>query len=350
MDFSKIRNYLFLGLLLLVTVLFLYTIRPFAYPIFWAAVLANLFYPLYRRLDDLIHIPNLSALITIFITSIVILLPLAILGTLLVKESVGLYDTLNNNQGQISAIIQQSDRLIHNNTYFSTLRIDNTVLTEKITELGRVFINFIFNAATDLTQNSFQFIIFFFITLYTLFFFVRDGKKILKKLMYLCPLGDRYETMLYKKFTSATNATIKGVFLIGALQGLCGGILFAAVGVSGSIIWGIIMAVLSVIPVTGAFLVWLPAGIIMIILGHTAKGIIILVIGTLIISTIDNLLRPVVVGKDLQIHPLLILFSTLGGLVIFGISGFIIGPIIAALFLTFWEMYEEYYRRELSNN
>ncbi len=350
MDFSKIRNYLFLGLLLLATVLFFYIIRPFAYPLFWAAVMANLFYPMFLRLERLIRHPNLSALIVIFIASIIILLPLTILGTLLVKESVELYGALNDNQGQISATIQQINRLARENSYLAALKINDAVFAEKITELGRLVVNFIFNAATDFTQNSFQFIAYFFITLYTMFFFVRDGEKILKKLMYLCPLGNRYETMLYKKFTSTTSATIKGVFLISALQGLCGGILFAAAGISGAAIWGIIMAALSVIPVTGAFVVWLPAGVIMLLLGNFTQGIIILAVGAVIISTIDNFLRPVVVGKDLQIHPLLILFSTLGGLLLFGLSGFVIGPIITALFLTFWQMYEEYYHQELARN
>lgn len=350
MDFSKIRNYLFLGLLIVATVAFFYIIRPFAYPLFWAAVLANLFYPVYRRLESLLRHPNLSALIAISLAAIIILLPFTILGTLLVKESVELYGTLNDSHGQISAAIQQINRLVRENTYLATLKIDDSVIAGKITELGQIIVNFIFKAATDLTQNSFQFVAFFFITLYTMFFFVRDGEKILKKLMYLCPLGNRYETMLYKKFTSTTNATIKGVFLISALQGLCGGLLFAATGIRGAAIWGIIMAALSVIPVTGAFLVWLPAGIIMLILGNVTQGIIILAVGAAVISTIDNFLRPIVVGKNLQMHPLIILFSTLGGLALFGLSGFIIGPIIAALFLTFWHMYEEYYHEELERN
>ncbi|MBI5729169.1 MAG: AI-2E family transporter [Candidatus Magasanikbacteria bacterium] len=350
MDFSKIRNYLFLGLLLLVTIVFIYTIRPFAYPIFWAAVLATLFYPFYQRLERVVRHPNISASIILIFVTIIILLPLTILGTLFVKESLGVYEALNDNQGQISASIQQITGLLHNNPYLPTFKINDAVITEKITEFGRIVVSSIFNVAKNLTQNSLEFIAFFIITLYTLFFFVRDGEKILKKLMYLSPLGDRYETMLYAKFTATTSATIKGVLLISVVQGSLGGALFAITGIHSALIWGILMAALSVIPVTGAFLVWLPAGVITLLTGHVWQGIVILVVGVLIISTIDNLLRPVLVGKNLRIHPLLILFSTLGGLVLFGISGFVIGPIVASLFLSFWEMYEEYYRQELSRN
>jgi len=189
-----------------------------------------------------------------------------------------------------------------------------------------------------------------FIMFYTLFFFLRDGKKILEHLMHLSPLGNKYETMLYEKFTSTSRATLKGTFLVGCVQGTLGGLLFLAVGIPGALIWGLMMVALSIVPAVGCSIIWLPTGIIMLLMGNIWQGITILLFGTLVISNIDNLIRPPLVGKDIQMHPLLVLFSTLGGIFIFGISGFIIGPVIAALFTSVISIYDHYYRNELSNN
>ncbi len=350
MEFGKIRNYLFLGLLLSVTVLFFYIVKPFFFPIFWAAILAALFHPLLLRIDQKVKHRSLSTLLTLILITLIILIPLSIIGTLLLNESAGIYDAVKNNHGQFADSIQRLNYFLHHNGYIARLGIDDATVSTRLNELTQWALGVVLRSAQTLTQSSLQFVGLFLLMLYTLFFFLRDGEQMLKKLMYLMPLGDRYEALLYKKFTTTASATIRGTLLVGSLQGVMGGILFAVTGIDGAIIWGIIMAVLSIIPATGSFLVWLPAGIIMLALGHIWQGVVILLVGTLVISVIDNLLRPILVGKDLQMHPLLILFSTLGGLVLFGITGFIIGPIIAALFLSFWEMYEEYYHTELEHN
>ncbi len=350
MDFSKIRNYLFLGLLFIVTIIFLLLLKPFAYPLFWAAVIAGLFYPLYRRLNAWFKHENLSAIITLSAVIVIIIVPLAIIVTLLIKESLILYGTISNNSDQLGNTIHQITNFIKHNSYNKQLRIDEDFWVQKFSEIGQTVLNYIFTFLKDFTQNSLTFIVLFVVMLYTLFFFIRDGEKMLKKLLYLSPLGDRYEIMLYKKFTAAASAIIKGTIIIGGLQGMIGGVVFALSGIQGALIWGIIMTLFSVIPGVGSSIIWLPAALMMFLTGRIWQGTMILVVGTLIISTVDNLLRPLLVGKRLEMHPLFILFSTLGGIILFGISGFMIGPIMAALFLAFWEMYEEYYRNELSHN
>ena len=350
MDFSKIRNYLFLGSLLIVTIVFLYLLKPFAYPIFWAAILAALFNPFYKKINASLGRPNLSALFTLLVIALIIILPLAIIFILVIRELIMLYVSFNTSGGEIGAFISTAGTFLTSNHFLAKLHINNAFITERLTELSRTFLAFIINAASSITQNSFLFLALFFLMLYTLFFFLRDGEKLLKKLMYLCPLGDRYEILLYEKFTSTASAALKSTLIVGTLQGFVSGILFYAVGIPGALIWGIIMGALSIIPATGSFLIWLPAGIIMLMTGHLWQGIVILLVGAVVISTIDNLLRPMLAGKDLEMPPIIILFSTLGGVALFGISGFVIGPIIAALFLAFWEMYEEYYHRELQHN
>jgi len=168
--------------------------------------------------------------------------------------------------------------------------------------------------------------------------------------MHLSPLGDRYETMLYERFTSTTRATLKGTLLVGLVQGSLGGIVFYLAGVQGALIWGLIMAAASIVPALGSSIVWLPAGIIALALGNVWQGLMILILGAFLISTIDNLLRPKLVGKDIQMHPLLVLFSTLGGIFWFGISGVVIGPVIAALFLAVISIYDDHYSNELGKN
>lgn len=196
---------------------------------------------------------------------------------------------------------------------------------------------------------SVKFVFMLFIMFYTLFFFFKDGPRLLKYLMRVSPLGDKYEAMLYEKFTSTARATLKSTLIVGGLQGTLGGIFFWIAGVEGALVWGIIMIALSVIPAIGSFIIWLPTGIIMLALGNIWQGLLIL-IGGMFISIIDNIIRPPLVGKDTQMHPLIVLFTTLGGIFLFGISGFVIGPIIASLFLAIISIYNFYYRGELDSN
>ena len=350
MDFAKLRNILFFGLLAAITLIFFYILRPFAMPIFWAAVIASIFYPLYQKIKKFLKLENVSVVITLITIFIIIILPLILLSSLLIKESIELYSAIDNSRSEINSNIQQSIGWLKTNPYTKNLNFDDKFWVEKFSEGTKIVTSYIFASARSFTQNSLIFLVMFMIMFYTLFYFLRDGASMLKKLMYLSPLGDKNEQTLYKKFTSTARAAIKGTLVIGLIQGAIGGLMFFIAGVEGALIWGVIMVVSSIIPALGSYVIWVPAGIIMLVLGNVWQGIMILVVGAVIIGTIDNILRPILVGKDTQMHPLLILFSTLGGIVLFGISGFVIGPIFTALLLAFWEMYAHHYRRELSNN
>ncbi len=349
MDFSKIRNYLFLGLLLIVTLLFLNLLRPFAYVIFWAAVLAAISYPAYKKINNRLEHPDLSAIITLSLILVVIIVPILMMGSLLISQSINTYGEFSRD-GRIGAWIQDVANWLRDNPYTTSLHIDDAFWTEKFASAAQNITGWLFDFAKRLTQNSFKFFGMFAIMSYTLFFFIRDGEKMLKRLMHLCPLGDKYEERLYAKFVATAGATIKGNLTVAVIQGTLGGILFALTGVPAPLIWAVIMTMLAIIPGIGTFLVWLPIGIVMLILGNVWQGVIILACGALLISTIDNFLRPILVGKTISLHPLTIFFSTLGGVIVFGPSGFVIGPIIASLVVAFWDIYEEYYKDELENN
>lgn len=350
MDFIKLRHAVFFGMLIFVSAAFLFLTRSFAYPIFWAAIIAGIFYPLFERLLKLTKFPNLSAAITLLIIVFVILIPLTIIGTLLVGQSIDLYSSLENNKGQINTSIQDFSYWIQHNQITTKFHIDEQFWTEKMSEITRTVVNFILDTLKSWTQNSVAFLAQTVIMFYALFFFLRDGKKILKFLMRLCPLGDGNETLLYEKFTTTAGATLKGTVVVGLIQGIIGAVLFWVTGVQGSIVWGLVMAAASILPPFGTSIVWLPAGIFMLVSGNIVAGIIILATGILIIGTIDNFLRPILVGKSVKMHPVLVLLSTLGGLLSFGITGIVIGPIITSIFLSFWQIYEHLFKKQLGED
>ncbi len=349
MDFSKVRSVIFFALLSLVTVGFIMLFKPFFYPIFWAAVIASIFYPLYKRIAKKTKSPRFSAGLILTIVFFIIVIPVTAIGSLVVKESIGLYSSIDENSARIGLNIQSAMSGLQNNQYIKYLQIDDSEWIQKFSEFTKIVSAFIFNSLTEFTQNSVTFLVMFLLMFYTLYFFLIDGARFLKLTMHLCPLGDHYEKILYEKFTFTALATLKSSLLVGAIQGLLGTLLFYFLGVQGAIIWGLLMTALCVLPIGSGF-IWGPAGLVLLITGQVWQGIVMLSVGVLIISTIDNLLRPWILGKEASMHPLLVLFSTLGGIIFFGITGFIIGPIITALLVSFWEMYDDYYKRELDHN
>ena len=183
--------------------------------------------------------------------------------------------------------------------------------------------------------------------LYTMFFFLRDGPRLLKGALAQLPMTGGEKEQMLEKFVSVTRATLKGTVFIGIAQGVLGGLAFWAAGIDGAIFWGTVMTVLSIIPGIGGALVWIPAAIILMTTGEVWRGLALAAFCGLVIGSVDNLLRPMLVGRDTQMHELLIFFSTLGGLMMFGVMGFIVGPILAALFVTVWGMFATAFRSSL---
>jgi predicted PurR-regulated permease PerM len=180
--------------------------------------------------------------------------------------------------------------------------------------------------------------VFFFLMLYLLFFFLRDGQRMIERLVRALPLGDERERLLMNRFAQVSRATIKGTFVVGIVQGAIGGIAFAVLGLGAPVLWGSLMALLSMLPAVGTALVWLPAAIILIVGDRIGGGVALILVGVLGIGLVDNFLRPLLVGRDTSMPDYLILLATLGGLAGFGLAGIVIGPIIAAFFLAVWEM------------
>ncbi|MBP9668658.1 MAG: AI-2E family transporter, partial [Candidatus Pacebacteria bacterium] len=185
------------------------------------------------------------------------------------------------------------------------------------------------------------------VMLYLLFFLLRDGEKIAARLMRMIPLGDTRELFLFERFSTTVRAVMKGTLIVALAQGAIGGLLFAIAGVKSAALWGAAIALVAIIPAAGPAVVWIPAALILFYMGNTFGAIVIALGGGLVLSTIDNILRPILVGKDTNMPDSLILLSVLGGISTFGIAGVILGPVIAALFLALWHLFEEQYHDDL---
>ena len=287
--------------------------KPFFFPLFWAAVIAAIFQPLYRRINRKLNRPSLSTILIFLVIAVIILLPAGVVGTLVFNESLQLYEKLSPDPKNIDQGFQNIIGLIANNPLADLFNIDKSVLIEKAAEVLRSVTNYIFVNLTTLTQNTLGLLVQFAIMFYALFFFVRDGEKFLRTAMRILPLGMGRERLLYDRFVATARSTLKVTLIIGGIQGILGGIVFLITDIEGALIWGLLMIIMAVVPVVGCSIIWGPAGILMLLTGHIWEGVLILASGVLVISMVDNLLRPILIGKDVEMHPLLIFLSSLGG-------------------------------------
>jgi predicted PurR-regulated permease PerM len=206
---------------------------------------------------------------------------------------------------------------------------------------------FLANSVSAATRGTVVFFFHFFLLLYTIFFLLKDGPRMLATVMLYLPLEETDKHRLLDKFAAVTRATLKGTLLIGLAQGGLAGLAFWVAGIDGVIFWTALMIVLSIIPGIGSALVWVPAVILLVAQGQVVTGLLLAAFCGVIVGTVDNVMRPRLVGRDTKMHDLMILFSTLGGLIAFGAVGFIVGPILAALFISVWEMFGVTFRDSL---
>ncbi len=348
MQLKNYNVYFFFALLVGVSVLIYFLIKPFLVPFIIAAILAQFFYPAYNVLLKATgNRRGLSSGLVCLLIAVIIIAPLFFVTTLVISEVGGVINDFSGNASRIGWVIQNINARLADFSYLETFRIETVINQETIMS----FIKSISQNTLAIIQSTYRgvghFVFVSFITFFSLFYLFIDGKRFLKVIVRFSPLKDKYEELLLQKFVSISRATIKGTSLIAIFQGVIGAILFGATGVSSPVLLGILMTISSVIPTVGSGLIWVPVGIIMILIGYPAKGIIILAVGGLVIGSVDNILRQKLIGRDVTMHPLLILLSTLGGLGIFGIAGFIIGPIIMALFLALWEIYFFEFKEQL---
>lgn len=323
-----------------ISLLFVQVIRPFLLAVLLAAVFAGLAQPPYRWvLRRLRGRRAIAALLVMLVLLLGVAVPLAGFLTMVASEAVqvsqGAGEWFRDQAGRLADLRNLASRI----PFADRVLPEGGQLAEQFRELaGRAGPALMGNLAAA-TRGTLNFFLQLFVLLYAMFFFLKDGPDILQTILSYIPLGTSEKDEMLERFVSVTRATIKGSLLIGAIQGAAAGLAFWVVGVPGAAFWGTIMAVLSVIPAVGAALVWIPAVIYLFLIERVGAGIGLLVWCAVVVSTVDNFLRPRLIGHDARMSDLLTLLSTLGGILLFGAVGFIVGPIVAALFVTIWHIY-----------
>jgi predicted PurR-regulated permease PerM len=338
-----IRSGFFISLVVLTTLAFFGLIRSFLMPMFWAVVLAVLFQPVQAWwLGRTGGRGSLAAVLTLLTVAIVAMLPVALLGVALSREALLLYERIATGEIDLGAAVRRARELLPVVTDgLEALGLELDRLQDGLSSLAVVGSAWLAQQALAIGQNALRITALSALTLYVLFFFLRDGDRILAAVVRALPLGDEQEWLLIRKFGSVSRATIGGALVVAAVQGAMGGVTFWILGISAPVFWGVVMTILSFLPAVGASLVWGPAAIVLALTGSPVRAIILVVIGAALIGIVDNILRPILVGRYTQLPDFLILVSTLGGLAVFGLSGVVIGPVIAAFFLAVWEMFAQ---------
>ena len=343
MTLRSLENRAFLALLAAVTLAFAWTLGGFLLPVFWAVVLAVLFSPLFgwfeRRLGG--H-STLAALLTLTTVLVAVVAPLITLGMLVTQEAVGVYQQVASGEIDLSEPVATVERLLPQlSQRAEELGVDFDQIRENVATSALAVSQEVASRLLGFGQQAVTFTLLLAVTLYVLFFFVRDGEALRETLIRALPLGDPREKRLFTKFAAVTRATVKGTFVIAAVQGTIGGVAFWVLGLGSPVLWGVMMGVFSLLPAVGGALVWVPAALYLLATGAWVKALILAGIGAGIMGTVDNALRPILVGRDAGMPDYMILLSTLGGLATFGFSGLVVGPVVAGLFLTVWEIFTE---------
>jgi len=345
MDFGQ---YFLLGLLLALVVLFGFMIRPFLIPIIVAAVFCSLFQPLYALLLRWTRgRAGLSAMLCCIVVLLVVLIPLFLVVNVFMGQAI---EFLAWIAPQIEELVVSGDlapQELASHPLVQRLRLDQVDWRSPIQEgisLVSAQVGKLVNATSRMTFAFFSSLL---IIAFTMFFFFRDGDRILARVLAYLPLEDARMAELAARFRSISRATVKGSLILGMVQGSLGGLTLWVFGFRAAVMWGMVMAVLSVLPLVGSYVVLVPAALYQMGTGHLGSGIAILVICLVVISNIDNLLRPRLVGRDVGMHDLMVFFSTLGGIAFFGVMGFIVGPLVASLLMALLGMYSQEFETEI---
>ena len=340
---ATFRTAFVLLLVIAVTLLFLTVAWPFLKPLLLGALLAGLSRPLYRRVTRWVRgRESLAAVLTLLILFVLLAGPLSAFIGVVVQQAISVSNDalpwVRDHLGSATAF-NTHDWLVNRFPSLAAYVPEQEQIADGAAKVAKATGAFLVAGATQLTAGTAAFLLNLFVMLYAMFFFLRDGRVILQRIFYYMPLDHEDETLLLERLTSVTRATVKGTLVIGVVQGALAGLGFWVAGLDGAAFWGTVMAVLSVVPGIGSALIWVPAVAYLFIVGEIRTAILLLVWCVAVVGTIDNLLRPRLVGKDAKMPDLLILVGTLGGLFLFGPIGFIVGPLVCGLFLTVWDIY-----------
>ena len=340
---STLEDKSFLLLLVLVSLAFFWVLWPFYGAVFWGAVFAIMFNVLFLRL--LRKMPDkrtVAALLTLSIILVLVILPVGLISALLTQEAASVYQRVQSGELSFGRYFQQ---LYNALPAWVTGILERSglknlgMIQERVTSSLTQGSQFIAAQALSIGQNAFDFFVSFFIMLYLLFFFLRDGAALSRRIKEAIPLEAEIKRNLFSKFTTVIRATVKGNIVVAVMQGLLGGLMFWFLDIHAPVLWGTLMAFLSLLPAVGAAIVWIPVALYFLATGAVWQGVLLIAYGVLVIGLVDNVLRPILVGKDTKMPDYVVLVSTIGGMSLFGLNGFVIGPVVAAMFMAAWDIF-----------
>lgn len=331
----------FLILLGLISLLFVLVLRPFWSAIFWAMVVTVLFAPMQiRLLPRLGHRRTLTALITLLTLSVIVIIPVLALLSAFIQQGAAFYAMIESRQIEPAQFI---DQVVNAIPFVPALMertgVDTDSIRAYLASSATGISEIIAQQALAIGRNTVNFTVKLVLMLYLTFFLLRDGDRLLALMDAAVPLSETRKQLLFRKFVEVTRATVKGNLLVAMVQGALGGLIFWLLDIPAPILWAVVMAFLSMIPAVGAALVWAPVALYLYATGAWFDASVLVAYGALIIGLADNVLRPILVGRDTKLPDYIVLFSTMGGIALLGINGFVIGPLIAAVFLAFWNIF-----------
>lgn len=332
----------FVLLMVIVTLAFGVILKPFWGAVFWGVIIAILFAPLQRWVLRRIKRRTWSAIATLAIILLIVTPPLFLLIGALAQEGSGVYARIRSGELNFGRYFREIAGMLP--PWFTQVLdrfgISNfTDIEQRLTSAVAQASQLIATQVLGIGQNTLEFVVGFFIALYLAFFLLRDGPALALRVKAAVPLDEAHKLALSRKFATVIRATVKGNIVIAVIQGTLGGLALWFLDVQGALLWAVLMACLSLLPAVGAGLIWGPVAVYLLITGNVIQGAGLIVFGVLVIGMVDNVLRPILVGKDTRMPDYVVLISTLGGLAVFGINGFIIGPVIAAMFIAVWDIY-----------
>lgn len=345
MQTRDVQQISFMAFVVLVTAAFIWLMLPFYGAVLWAVILAILFNPLQRRLVRLLggH-ANLAAGLSVFACVCIVVIPGSLILAALAQEATSFYNRISTREFDFAAILGQIRGALPS-FLLEALSALNLGSFEEIQASLTSFLGqaaqAIATRAVSIGQGTAQLFISLGVMLYVLFFLFRDGTEVATTIRKASPLSAKHTDHILIKFSDVVKATVMGNVIIAVIQGTIGGVTFWMLGIETALLWGMLMAALSLLPAVGAFLVWVPATVYLLASGQYLKGVILVAVGVFVISLIDNLLRPPLVGKGTRLPDYVVLVSTLGGIALFGVNGFVVGPLIAALFVAVWSLFTD---------
>lgn len=340
---SSRDNLALLPMLAAVSATLVVILLPFYAAVMWGVILALLFTPLYRwMLMKLGRRPTLAALCTMSVVILIVVLPATLVMIALAQEASGVYLRLQSGELNPTLYFHRAFNRLPDwvTAVLDRLGLVNfATLQRRLTAAMAQGSQFAATQVFNVGQNTFEFVVSLFIALYLAFFLIRDGNAVAHAIGRVIPLAPTHKQQLWEKFTTVVRATVKGNLLVAAIQGALGGLAFWFLGIGGALLWAVVMAALSLLPAIGAAMVWLPVAVYLLLTDATWQGLSLMAYGVLVIGLVDNLLRPILVGKDTLMPDYVVMITTVGGMAVFGINGFVLGPLIAAMFIAVWHIF-----------